>query len=189
MFYGVYRDMRDSSWRCLLDFAVMSLPVDVLSMAKRADVHVIRNSLLGELAPNEQGKAFFDGKGWIIIYDDTQPVSVSRFTVAHELGHIFLGHRLKCADLGGALEFESVKKSEMHADMFAERILCPACVLWALDLQSADEIADFCNVPVEVADKRARRMRLLRRRNVFLTDPLEKRVFINFGFENAREKE
>lgn len=190
MYYGIYQGVRDSAWQCLVDFNISSVPVDVLRIARCAGIHVIRNSAVNELLPAECGKAYFDGIGWIIIYDDAQPVSVSRFTLAHELGHIFLGHGLKCGQRPNMSEFTAGMKSEMQADMFAERLLCPSCVLWKMGISAADEIAGYCRVPYEVARRRAERMKELYRRDRFLTSPLERKVFSNFlsgSLKNQRD--
>lgn len=180
MYYAIYRDIRDSAWRCLLNFRVNSLPVDVLAIARAANIHVIRNTLVNQLSDGEMGKALTNGRDWIIIYDDTQSIDVCRFTLAHELGHIFLGHDLKYAKYAGIQEFVGKGKSEQQADAFAARLLCPACILHSLDLNTAEQIATACRVPLDVAARRADRMRELNKRNQFLTNPLEKEVYENF---------
>lgn len=180
MYYAIYRDVRDSAWRCLLNFKVSSLPVDVLGIARTANIHVVRNSLVHELSGQEKGAALTNCRDWIIIYDDTQPVDVCRFTLAHELGHVFLGHDLKYAKYAGIQEFVGKGKSEQQADAFALRLLCPACILHDLGLTTAEQIATVCRVPLDVAAHRADRMRELNKRNKFFTNPLEKQVYNNF---------
>ena len=180
MYYAIYRDVRDSAWQCLLNFHVGSLPVDVLAIARAANIHVIRNTLVHQLSGQEKGKALTDGSDWVIVYDDTQPVTVCRFTLAHELGHVFLGHDLKYAKYAGVKEFVGKGKSERQADAFAVRLLCPACILHDLGLTTAEEIAAACRVPLDVAARRADRMRELNKRNKFLINPLEKEVYNNF---------
>ena len=180
MFYATYRGTRDSAWKCLLDFHVTSLPVDVLAIARAANVRVVRNSLANRLEDGEKGKVLTNGHDWIIVYDDTQPVPVCRFTLAHELGHVFLGHDLKYAKYAGIQEFAGKGKSEQQADAFAVRLLCPACILHSLNLTTAEQIADACRVPLDVAARRANRMRELNKRNQFFTSPLEKEVYENF---------
>ena len=180
MYYAIYRDIRDSAWKCLLNFRVNSLPVNVLAIARTANIHVIRNSLVNKLVEEEKGKALTDGRDWIIVYDDTQPTDVCRFAIAHELGHIFLGHDLKYAKYAGMQEFVEKQKAEQQADAFALRLLCPACVLRTLDLTTAEEIAADCKIPLDVAKLRADRMRELTKRNKFFTSPLEKEVYQKF---------
>ena len=180
MFYGIYKDLRDGAWQCLLINKSSSLPIDVLAIAKKSKIRVVKNSQAAALLPGESGKSFFDGDEWFIIYDDSLSVSSARFTIAHELGHILLGHELAHAKYQGAKEFTRKPRSEQQADMFAVRLLCPACILWALDLHDAEDIAAVCKVPTEIAKQRAKRMEELYQRNMFLTSKTEQTVYENF---------
>lgn len=180
MFYAVYRSVRNNSWQCLLDFELTRLPIDLLQITRRAGIRVIRNSLVHDLLPGENGKAYCEGSQWTILYDDTNSTELSRFTIAHELGHIFLGHELRHAKFAGVQEFAEKPVSEKHANAFATRLLCPACILWGLDLHTADEIARYCRVESEIAEARAKRMKTLYKRDLFLTDPLEELLYQNF---------
>lgn len=102
------------------------------------------------------------------------------FTIAHELGHIVLGHELIRTDETRLTFNNSKPRAETDADMFATRLLSPACVMWALNLHTAEEISDICNVPITVARKRLARLEKLKERNKFLTSPAEKKVFKQF---------
>ncbi len=180
MYYAIYKDVRNSAWKCLLDFNASSLPVDVLRIARNAGIRVIRDSYVGDLLPGENGKAYYDGSQWTVIYNDRNPKELSRFTLAHELGHILLGHETKFIKYSNACEFNHRSKSEEQADRFAVRLLCPACVLWGLNISSADEIAAYCMIEPSLAADRAKRMRTLYMRDKFLTDPLEKMLYESF---------
>ena len=180
MFYAIYRNIRDSAWQCLLDFKADSLPVSVAAIARNANITVVKNSEAFRLSNGEYGKTLTDGKSWIIIYDDTLPEEVSRFAIAHELGHIFLGHDLTYVKYSHLKQFEKKPKSELQADAFALRLLCPACVLWSLNISKAEDISVCCKVPLDIAMQREKRMRELHKRNKFLTSPLEKEVYKQF---------
>lgn len=180
MYYAIYRNIRDSAWQCLLDFKIDRIPVDVLAIARNANITVTRNTSAFKLSNSEYGRTLTDGKSWIIIYDDTMPEEVCRFTIAHELGHIFLGHDMTYAKYSHLKEFENKPKSEQQADAFALRLLCPACVLWGLNISKAEDISVCCKVPLDIAKQREKRMRELRKRNKFLTSPLEKEVYEQF---------
>lgn len=69
---------------------------------------------------------------------------------------------------------------EQEADVFAARLLAPACVLWGLDIHTAREISELCDISLTAAQVRAERMEILYSRNKFLTSPLEKKVYSNF---------
>ncbi len=172
--------MRDCAWRCLWEFGIDRLPVDLLQITRRAGIRVVRNSAVNVLLPREKGKSFFDGSVWVIVYDDRLPTAIARFTLAHELGHIFLGHETTAVKYERYNEFERSAKSEEQADQFALRLLCPACVLWGLGLHTAEEIADFCHVDYSVAAKRSARMKQLYNKQRFLTLPIEKQIYERF---------
>lgn len=157
------------------DFKIDSLPVNVVSIAKQANLKIVRNSKALKLLPGEKGKTLTDGKDWIIVYDDAQPPEMSRFVIAHELGHIFLGHDMISIKYGEIeiSEFVRKPKNEEQADTFAARLLCPAALLAEKELKNADDIAKQCKVPYNVARQRAKRIRKLNRKNKFFTHPLE----------------
>ena len=178
--YGIYQNIRDSSWQCLLDFKINSLPVDILKIAHTADIRVIKNSSVDILFPDENGRSYYDGNKWYIIYDDTAAVEKARFTIAHELGHIFLGHQLQYVKYSRTRQVAPTAVSEKQADRFALRLLCPACVLWGLSISTAEELAKVCRVDISVAQERMKRMKKLYVRDKFLTSSLEKKVFNGF---------
>ena len=55
-----------------------------------------------------------------------------------------------------------------------------ACVLWGLDVHTAQDISEICKVDAELAKDRATRMKALYDRGKFLTNPLEKDVYDTF---------
>ena len=180
MWYGIYQNVRDSAWSCLADFQITQLPVDVLAVARAAGIHVVKNSDIGLLRQGESGKTYCNGSHWTIVYDDRNPISMSRYTIAHELGHIFLGHSFSYARYLDSPVRAGKPPSEDQSDFFARRLLCPACVLWGLRLHTAQEIAQICGVELSIAEERAQRMRTLYKRNKFLISPLEQKVFEQF---------
>lgn len=179
MYYGVYKTARDGAWQCLLDHRITALPVPLKQIARNAGIKLVANSAVNLLSPTERGYAEnVKGKWYIVFNDDDTPQAI-RFTVAHELGHIFLGHALE-KGYARSKRFIVKPQTETEADVFASRLLCPAVVLWGLNLHTADEIAAACNVSQAAARIRADRMRELYRRDKFLTSPLERAVFENF---------
>ncbi len=179
--YGMYKQARDAAWQVLIDNNIFSLPVDPVNIAKRNSISVIKDSSVHKLRPSEDAVSFLVRSSWYIVYDDSvSSTGRKRFTIAHELGHIFLGHPLK---LGfHARTFSTDKPSvESNADIFASRLLAPACVLWALDLHTPEEISKACNISLSAASVRAERMKTLYSRNKFLISPLEQQVYKNFS--------
>lgn len=179
MLYGIYKDTRNAAWRCLIDYNVSELPVKPSLIARAAGIKVIKNSNVHELALHESGASLLDGEQWYIIYDDENTRQRCRFTVAHELGHIFLGHELRKGY--HARTFDLTKPAiEQEADVFASRLLAPACVIWGLGLHNTEDIAKLCDISISAARIRAERMKILYDRNKFLTSPLEQQVYKNF---------
>lgn len=180
MFYGIYRNIRDCAWRCLLDFHVDRLPVNVCEIAWSAGVHVVKNSHFNKLHPGEHARSYFDGETWIIVYNDAEDPVISRFAIAHELGHYFLGHAAACAKYAHLRSAGEKSKSEQQADMFALRLLCPACILKELNVRSAEELAALCRIPLPQAEQRYQRLKELDQRNKYLTSDIEREVYKNF---------
>lgn len=111
-------------------------------------------------------------KRFSIVVNPDDSTKVQRYTIAHELGHIFLDH----------FENKTISNADMEyqAERFAIDILAPACVLWGLDLHNAKDISEVCNISISAAQRRAERMEVLYKRNMFLSHPLEQQVFQQF---------
>ena len=90
--YGRYKNIRNASWQALIDFQVSKLPVMLTDIAKQAGIKIIKNSDCRVLSNNQIGLSIYANNKWYIIYDDRNSKERCRFTIAHELGHIFLGH-------------------------------------------------------------------------------------------------
>lgn len=179
MIYGKYKQSRDASWETLIEFGVNSLPVVPLDICKQAGISVYKNSVAQKLTGTQVGLSFYYNGSFRIIIDDTQILTRRRFTLAHELGHIVLGHILVDTPQGRTFD-TSKPEIERQADVFASRPLSPACVLWGINAQTAEQIAAVCNISREAATIRAERMEVLRKRGKFLLSPLEHQVYAQF---------
>ena len=155
------------------------MPVSLKKITKQANIRTIKNSLLNTLQENERGISLLIKNQWVIIYDDKEPIPVSRFTIAHELGHIFLGHSFQKGY--HSRNFDKKRPDiENEADMFAARLLAPACVLHELGISSTEEIARVCKISITAAEYRAERMRILEQRNAWYKSQLERQVIKQF---------
>lgn len=191
MIYGKYKNARDAAWQCLIDCNVTELPIKVMAIARQLGIRVVENSKVkdgNKLSPGESGKSVLQDGQWIIIFDETQSLQRCRFTIIHELGHILLGHKTK-GDQHRKTIHITKPEEEKEADVFASRLLAPACVLWALDLHTPKEISKVCDISLTAATNRAKRMDTLYKRNKFLTSPLERQVYESFrGFLMTHKK-
>lgn len=177
--YGAYQNIRDSAWQVLLDYNIHSLPVNVTKIAHSSGITVFKNSDVNELKDDEVGVSILTDDKWYIVYDDTVSNERARFTIAHELGHILLGHPLKLGYHARTIDI-SKPETERQADMFAIRLLAPACVIWGLGLHTPEEIKQAFNISHSAAKARASRMEVLYKRNKFLSSKLEQQVYQNF---------
>lgn len=179
MIYGKYKQSRDASWEILIEFGINSLPVLPLDICNRAGIKVYKNSDVRLLLEAQIGLSFYHDGNFRIIIDDSLILTRRRFTLAHELGHIFLGHLFVDTPYGRTFD-TSKPEVERQADVFASRLLAPACVLWGINAQTAEQIATVCNISHEAATIRAERMEVLRKRGKFLVSPLERKVYQQF---------
>lgn len=177
--YGAYKNVRDSAWQVLLDYDIRTIPVNIVKIATSSGIQILKNSELHLLNKDEIGISLLVDNQWNIIYDDTLPKGRIRFTIAHELGHIFLGHPMKLGYHGRTIDTEK-PETEKQADMFAIRLLVPACVVWGLGLHTPEEIQTVFDVSFSAAKARAARMEILYERDRFLSSDLEQKVYANF---------
>lgn len=183
MIYCSYQKSRDLAWRILLQEGVRELPVPIVRLCRQMGIRV---QSFTPIDGNDGYSTIIDGEPRIFVSDRCS-AERKRFTVAHELGHILLGH----VGMLGLVNREPDPKDnpiEQEANVFASRLLAPACVLWALNLREPEEIAAVCRISYQSASFRAERMALLYERGRFLTSPMERRVYEQFGDFIARKK-
>lgn len=190
LYYRDYQNLRDASWRILLDCGIDRLPVDIDTICRKLGVRVLSYDAGAELIErahlyravrHNDGLAFYLQNTPVILFDETMELPRATVTVAHELGHIILDH----VQPGGATASHPgmerrIASEEKAADRFAVRLLAPACVLWALNARTPEEIMALCQIPRPAAEYRARRMAALYERGRFLTSPLERRLYHQF---------
>lgn len=168
--YEIYKDSRDASWKFLIKHKINALPVDLKKLTSEMKI-AVKNDVSGVLDNNERGKVIQDRKNTTIIISPSDTCQ-NRFTIMHEIGHIVFGHTEK--------SYVKSDDDEYTAERFAIDVLAPACVLWGLDIHSAEDIQQLCQISFTSAKRRAERMETLYRRNMFLSHPLERKVFSQF---------
>lgn len=173
--YGKYKDARNASWQCILDFNINKLPVMVTDIIKKSEsIRLFKESDVHMLENSESGKTILHNGFFEIVYRDTEPSYRCRFTISHELGHIFLGHLLINTPVYRT--FAVRDDLESSANVFARDLLAPACVLHELHATTAEEMAKICNISMQAAKNRAERMQVLEARNKYYLHPLERQV-------------
>ncbi len=199
--YTNYKTARDNAWQYLIRHRVRELPVDVFALCRKDKITLVPYSakeakemleLIGiaDLMKKTDGFAVQIEEMTVIFWDDRLPMSRQRFTVAHELGHIING------DIGTEPTRRNQEPSdddnpqETAANIFAVRLLAPACVLWALGVNDEKTVADLCCISQTSAKWRFKRLKLLYERerifmekygkSCFLMSPLERKVYRQF---------
>lgn len=113
-----------------------NIPIDIFGLARKMGFRLIKASDRLKIGIDKvkkfqdinkekdiYGYTFFDASNmeYVIYYDDVNAGrKKQRFSVAHEIGHIILGH----IDEG----IENSDKAETEANYFAGYILCPDCL-------------------------------------------------------------
>lgn len=123
---------------------------------------------LGKLKPNESGVVFKDEKGILIVVNENDPPVRQHFTLAHELGHIVLGH---VTNSGQPIlrdtnfiytENTPERQQESEANYFAAVLLVPIDKLeWAMEKTRGDIglVAKYFGVSTAVISNRLREQR------------------------------
>ena len=155
---------------------IRTLPVSTSQICERLGI-VVR---IGDLPGDSDGiSTIIRGKPHILVRSQCSPER-KRFTVAHELGHILAGHVGKYT-LVNREPSPTDNPIEQEANVFASRLLAPACVLWGCGVQTAEDIRRLCRISQQAAEYRMERMRILYARDRFLTSPLERQVYRQFA--------
>ena len=130
---------------------VRTIPLDVFGIATALDCPPIPYRAIGALLHpvlvkySQDGfSAWRLGDKWAIYYNDRKPFSRQRFTIAHEIGHVMLGHR------------EHSALAEQEANHFAAAALCPLPLLALYDIRRVPEIARIFKISEDCAEKRLR---------------------------------
>lgn len=179
MDYKLYKKSRDLSWKIILQEGIKGLPVNVSALCRNMGITV----RLYEPTDQNSGYSTLVPEGAIIYISKSEPVRRQRFTAAHELGHILNGDLGKYKLVNRGEPSPDDNPIEQAANVFASRLLAPACVLWGIGVQSAKEISELCDISMPAAEFRWERMKELYKRDKFLTSPLEREVFERFkGF-------
>ena len=173
--YRNYRKSRNAAWDILIENKIDKLPVPIYHICVNMGIDI----------------KWYDGsmgEGFVQYIDDTPTIILSsriknegrsRFTVAHELGHIILAHKNNI-DLIRDDPKNPDSKIEQNANIFAARLLAPACVLWGCNARTPEQIMELCNISYTAALYRAERMEELYKRGKFLTSDKEKQVYEQF---------
>lgn len=153
----------------LLESGCCSLPIDINRIAQAHGIKIISFSKCTELYDmdigdiyrniSHMGFSFLDEQHYICaINEKACGKQRRRWTTAHELAHVFLGH------IDGAAA-PMPAEYEKAADRFTAELLAPLCVLHFCSVASAEEIAMLTGLSAQAAQIRWRELCTLRRRH------------------------
>lgn len=190
MLYSNYKTARDKAWQILIDCKVDKLPVSTAALCEHygwvlADYQEGKAAIdllgLSSLTERTDGFCTVTDHFTYIFYNSGLPVGRQRFTVAHEIGHLVLGHvgRGRVTTINREPNPKD-NQEETQANQFAARLLAPACVLHKLGATTPEVIQQVCGLSHQAAEFRAKRMQELERRNRYYTSPLERQVVEQF---------
>lgn len=168
MNYTKYKYSRNLSWEILIQENITELPIKLAPLCRQMGIRIIRYADIPGFAERDKDgcSAVINGQ-YCILYDETLSNTRKRFTIAHELGHVIMKH-------------SGLPDDETEANIFASRLLMPACVLHECGVKSAADIMELCDVSRTAAEIRFERLTVLRQRGKFYTHPLERKVYEQF---------
>ena len=190
--YSQYKQSRDLAWQLLIDNKICELPVKVSNICKNLNIPIIsyeKGHAILKVAGLLERCSYSDGVAYAnsIFYNEKCSVARQRFTVSHELGHCLLHNGNSIYNREPSSKDNPI---EQEANIFASRLLAPACVLWGLGVTTAEEISKFCDISITSAEFRLERLKLMYKReqiflkqyghSCFLLSPLERQVYKQF---------
>lgn len=193
----IYRQTRDAAWQILLRVNAQEFPIKLTPVCELLDIRLCSYETSIDILQKmqilhvaKQTEAFIyhsdDTGSRIIFYDNNIPAPCQRVVIAHELGHIVLGHvvRGNCTLWNHEPE-KSDTLDEQSANAFAARLLAPACVLHFARITTTEKIEQICQISNQFAQYRAERLSTLEQRNADWCNQNSKSYF----FRNSMEEE
>lgn len=118
-----------------------------------------------------------DGNSYIIFYDDARtPKARINFTIAHELGHIALGHLKNVSMRPRYMTNRKNDPQEREADTFAGELIRPPIPFVFTGCTRIDDIQSVCNITYEAARSARSSFRRCRSDAISLT------ILVTFSF-------
>lgn len=98
------------------------------------------------------GYFMYEGDSALIVINESRAVVRQRFSVAHELGHLVMGHGAAGFVGGLLLEGRREKWKEVHANRFASELLMPEVHLAQFRASlTSEKLSRICHVSEEAA--------------------------------------
>ena len=151
-----------TAWDVLLKSKITELPVDLEKVCSglgirmfttREGYPLIQALGLEDSVISSEGFTYRDERLRLIFYHRPIMRERRRFTIAHEIGHLALGH-----------DGENPEREEREANRFASHLLAPSCVLRGLGVYDSWDIMGLCGMSYSAARLCSERMLRLERK-------------------------
>ena len=171
---------RQRAYQLLCELDIDRLPIDPWAVAKFfPSIHVLKWTELREnchqsdpLSINAEGadaktQLVRGSSDYLVVYDDrVASEGRVRWTIAHELGHIFLGHLVSfeaTALCRGSLTEEQYRVLEREADTFAVNLLAPVTIVARIPfVKRKEDYIVLCGLSGEAAENCLRDLNLVK---------------------------
>ena len=168
----------------LVQQQINQLPVDPFALAKKAKIPVLTYgkfatvvdcspaSILERYGPDGFTQRI-EGQ-YVIWYNNCNPTARVRWTIMHELGHIFLGHM----EEGNDVAFNGA--ADRETDAWAAAVLCPLPVVHLCDVASPQELARLTGLSTQAARYNYEKLQQLRSRGELFKNEAEQALACHF---------
>lgn len=182
-----------SAWQFLLKQDICALPINPLQLCSKNGWIVYTYTQLSDLVHKSvpQLIELYDNDGfvfwssqkrkYVICYNSAMPSPVCRWTLLHEISHIYLEHVAPHTPTLLRVRTEQRPFFEIEAQGFTRRVLCPSIILHNCKAFEPAEIVLLCGISREAAEYRSVHIKKLEDRGMFCTDPLERQVERRFA--------
>lgn len=167
--YARYDYCYKKSCEFLEEFKIKSFPINVMEIVHQQKWGIAPYSeLMDKFQCNRQtvihilgssdGCTIWDGTNYSIAYNDEQKLGDRvRFTIMHEIGHIYLGHLLDFEATKiyrGSLTKSENRVLENEANAFARNVLSPVSMYLTLKNKSVQNVAHTFGITTAAAEAR-----------------------------------
>lgn len=167
---SLYREIEERVVDMFQKNNIHTVPIDPFAIAKKEGFEVIPFSKLKERLKLAVEAGEYDGMSfhylplgtYIICYDDSKSLSRQRFTLFHELGHIYMNHK------------EESALANKIANHFAAYAIAPNPLLYSYECKNEDDIQRVFNTSFETAHYRSEAYR--KWLDISRLEPYEKRL-------------
>lgn len=146
---SLYRRIERAAIDMYIHHSIKSVPVDPFEIARKENCELTPISKLREDLKEALNKDEFDGMSfhytpdhrYVIFYDDSKCIQRQKFTIMHELGHIYLGHK------------EESELAKECANYFAAYALAPTPLIWYYKCKSECDVQytfDITDTPASI---------------------------------------